>query len=106
MAFFQCGTVRLMIGASDKPRSAEGAILYLRVTDIRGAHAALKNRGVTFVEEPHRVARLKNHDLWMCFLKDPDGNTLALMSEITPSPSEEQGRFPNSPRMKSPQPNG
>ena len=92
MAFFQCGTVRLMIGASDKPLSGEGAILYFRVADIRGVHSALKNRGVTFIEEPHLVARMKNHDLWMSFLKDPDGNTLALMSEITPPPPEEPGR--------------
>jgi methylmalonyl-CoA/ethylmalonyl-CoA epimerase len=89
MAFFQCGTVRLLIGASDKPLSGEGAILYFRVADIRGVHSALKNRGVTFLEEPHLVARMKSHDLWICFLKDPDGNTLALMSEITTPPSEE-----------------
>jgi methylmalonyl-CoA/ethylmalonyl-CoA epimerase len=92
MAFFQCGTVRLMIGASDKPLSGEGAILYFRVADIRGVHSALKNRGVTFVEEPHLVAKMKSHDLWMSFLKDPDGNTLALMSEIAPPPPEEPGR--------------
>jgi methylmalonyl-CoA/ethylmalonyl-CoA epimerase len=89
MAFFQCGTVRLMIGISDKPLSGEGAILYFRVTDIREVHSALKNRGVTFVEEPHLVARMKSHDLRMSFLKDPDGNTLALMSEITAPRSEE-----------------
>ena len=92
MAFFQCGTVRLMIGASDKPLSGESAILYFRVADIRGVHSALKSRGVSFIEEPHLVARMKSHDLWISFLKDPDGNTLALMSEITPPPSEEQGR--------------
>jgi methylmalonyl-CoA/ethylmalonyl-CoA epimerase len=91
MAFFQCGTVRLLIGTSDKPLFGEGAILYFRVADIRGVYSVLKSRGVTFVEEPHLVARMENHDLWMSFLKDPDGNTLALMSEITPLPSEEQG---------------
>jgi hypothetical protein len=25
---------------------------------------------------------MKSHDLWMAFLKDPDGNTLGLMSEV------------------------
>jgi methylmalonyl-CoA/ethylmalonyl-CoA epimerase len=81
-----------MIGASDKPLSGESAILYFRVADIRGVHSALKSRGVTFIEEPHLVARMKSHDLWISFLKDSDGNTLALMSEITPPPLEEQGR--------------
>jgi hypothetical protein len=28
------------------------------------------------------VARMKSHDLWISFLKDPDGNTLALMCEM------------------------
>jgi methylmalonyl-CoA/ethylmalonyl-CoA epimerase len=83
MAFFQCGTVRLMIGASEKAVSNEGTILYFRVSDIHTVHAELKNRGVFIVQEPHLVARMKSHDLWISFLKDPDGNTLALMSEIT-----------------------
>jgi methylmalonyl-CoA/ethylmalonyl-CoA epimerase len=92
MAFFQCGTVRLMIGASDKLLSGESAILYSRVADIHGVHSALKTRGVTFITEPPLVARMKSHDLWISFLKDPDSNTLALMSEVTPPLLEEQGR--------------
>ena len=83
MVFFQCGTVRLMIGASEKAEFNEGTILYFRVSDIHAAHAELRNKGVFIVQEPHLVARMKSHDLWIAFLKDPDGNTLALMSEIT-----------------------
>jgi methylmalonyl-CoA/ethylmalonyl-CoA epimerase len=82
MAFFQCGTVRLMLGASDKASAPGGTILYFRVSDIQFTHTALKQQGVVFVQEPHLVARMKSHDLWMAFLKDPAGNTLALMSEI------------------------
>jgi methylmalonyl-CoA/ethylmalonyl-CoA epimerase len=83
MVFFQCGTVRLMIGASEKAVSNEGTILYFRVSEIHTVHAELKNRGVLILQEPHLVARMKSHDLWISFLKDPDGNSLALMSEIT-----------------------
>jgi methylmalonyl-CoA/ethylmalonyl-CoA epimerase len=82
MAFFQCGTVRLVIGVSEKPFGNEGTILYFRVPDIRQVHAALTAHGVPFVQEPHLVARMKSHDLWLAFLKDPAGNTLGLMSEI------------------------
>jgi len=46
------------------------------------AHAALCERGVVFVGAPHRVAQLTDHDLWMGFFHDVDGNTLALMSEV------------------------
>jgi methylmalonyl-CoA/ethylmalonyl-CoA epimerase len=85
MAFFQCGTIRLMIGTSDQPTAA-GTILYFKVQDIHQTHAALQAQGVTFSHQPHLVAKMPTHDLWMAFLKDPDGNTLALMSELPPAP--------------------
>ena len=83
MAFFQCGTIRLMIGASAEAISNEATLVYFRVADIHTVHAVLKQRDVLIVQEPHLVARMKSHDLWISFLKDPDGNTLGLMSEIT-----------------------
>jgi methylmalonyl-CoA/ethylmalonyl-CoA epimerase len=87
MAFFQCGTVRLLIGASEpgagkQAAGMDGTILYYRVADIQAAHAALREKNVEFVQEPHLVARMKSHDLWLAFLKDPAGNALALMSEV------------------------
>ena len=82
MAFFQCGTIRLMLGTSENRASGDGALLYFRVADLLEVHLALKTRGVNFVQEPHLVARMKSHDLWIAFLKDPDGNTLGLMSEV------------------------
>ena len=92
MVFFQCGPIRLMLGTSEKPVSGEGTILYFRVTDIHCVHSALKDRGVPIVQEPHMVARMKSHDLWLSFLRDPDGNTLALMSEIGRSQPAEKGQ--------------
>jgi methylmalonyl-CoA/ethylmalonyl-CoA epimerase len=83
MAFFQCGQIRLMLGTSDKPSPTSGTIVYFRVPDLQLACADLKNKEVAFVQEPHLVARMKSHDLWLAFLKDPAGNTLGLMSEVT-----------------------
>ena len=85
MAFFQCGAIRLMIGTSDQPAAPSGTILYFKVADIHQTHTALQAQGVTFTHEPHLVAKMPTHDLWMAFLKDSDGNTLALMSEIPPT---------------------
>jgi methylmalonyl-CoA/ethylmalonyl-CoA epimerase len=90
MAFFQCGTVRLLIGASDKPTTPGETILYFRVPDIQSAHTTLKQGGVVFLQEPHLVARMKSHDLWLAFLKDPAGNKLALMAEVERTPSREE----------------
>jgi methylmalonyl-CoA/ethylmalonyl-CoA epimerase len=39
-------------------------------------------RGVRFTEEPHLVAKLPDHDLWIGFFPDTEGNPLALMSEV------------------------
>jgi len=82
MAFFQCGAIRLMIGTSDKSAGTSGTILYFRVPDIQRAHASLTSKGVAFVQDPHLTARMKSHDLWLAFLKDPAGNILGLLSEV------------------------
>ena len=82
MAFFDCAGVRLMLSL---PETAEydhpGSVLYFRVDDIEQAHAALKERGVDFKDKPHLIARMPDHELWMTFFKDTEGNTLALMAE-------------------------
>jgi methylmalonyl-CoA/ethylmalonyl-CoA epimerase len=82
MAFFQCGAIRLMIGLSEGSVAIGETILYFKVPDIQGVHGVLKDQGVTFVQAPHLVARMPDHDLWMAFLKDTEGNTLGLMSEV------------------------
>jgi methylmalonyl-CoA/ethylmalonyl-CoA epimerase len=82
MAFFQCGQIRLMIGTSEKPVRPGGTILYFRVADIHLAYEALAAREVALLQKPHLVARMPDHELWMAFLKDPDGNVLGMMSEI------------------------
>jgi methylmalonyl-CoA/ethylmalonyl-CoA epimerase len=83
MVFFQVGTVRLMIGLAEKPTPPEGTILYFRVADIQAAAEAFRQKGVIFMQEPHLVAKMPGHDLWMAFLKDPTGNVLGLMSEVS-----------------------
>jgi methylmalonyl-CoA/ethylmalonyl-CoA epimerase len=84
MAFFQCGSVRLMLGLAEKPEPREGTILYFRVRNLAQTHASLTAKGVAVVQPPHLVARMPDHELWMAFLKDPDGNVLGLMSEVRP----------------------
>lgn len=84
MVFFQCGTVRLMIGSAEvgKPFVAAGTILYFKVADIDATHRILAEQGVSFIQPPHHVAKMPDHDLWMAFFTDPDENTLVLMSEV------------------------
>jgi len=82
LAFLMIGDVRLMLSTPEGEFTPGGStVLYLRVADIEAAHAALGGRGVPFIDSPHLVARMPDHELWMCFFRDPDGHTLALMSE-------------------------
>ena len=82
MAFFQCGSVRVMIGEGEQNASNSGPIVYFRVADIDAVASMLKSRGVEFVQEPHLVARMKTNDLLLAFVRDTSGNTLGLMSEM------------------------
>jgi len=43
----------------------------------------LGSHGVRFEGKPHLIARMEDHDLWMCFLRDSEGNLLGLMSEVS-----------------------
>jgi methylmalonyl-CoA/ethylmalonyl-CoA epimerase len=83
MAFFDCGGIRLMLGVpEDIEFDHPASILYYKVDDIHAAHAALQDKGANFRSEPHLVAKMPDHELWMAFLKDSEGNTLALMGEV------------------------
>jgi methylmalonyl-CoA/ethylmalonyl-CoA epimerase len=82
MAFFDCGGVRLMLSTAEEAEfDHPGSILYYLVDDIVATHRTLTERGVTFVDEPHLLARLPDHELWLTAFKDSEGNHLALMEE-------------------------
>jgi methylmalonyl-CoA/ethylmalonyl-CoA epimerase len=83
LAFFDCGGVRLMLTKPEKPEHDHpSSILYFAVPDIQAAHAKLKDHGVKFEDEPHLIAKMPDHDLWMTFFRDSENNLLGLMSEV------------------------
>jgi methylmalonyl-CoA/ethylmalonyl-CoA epimerase len=83
LAFFDCGGVRLMLDRAEKPEfDHPSSVLYFAVPDIQAAYAKLKESEVRFEDEPHLIARMPTHDLWMTFFRDSEGNLLALMSEV------------------------
>lgn len=83
MAFFDAGGIRLMLGEAEGEASDRHAsILYFAVEDIHGAHERLSERGVRFRDEPHLVHRTDDVEVWLVFFDDPDGNAMALMSEV------------------------
>ena len=81
LAFFDCGGVRLMVGPPEGDAPAGNSVFYFRTPDIASDYASMKERGVGFVGEPHLIAKMPDHELWMAFFKDLDGNLMALMCE-------------------------
>ena len=83
LAFLDIGGVRLMLAAPEGDfKPGVGSVLYFKVADITAAHALLAERGVVFPSEPHLIAAMPDHDLWLDEFRDPDGNPLALMCEL------------------------
>jgi methylmalonyl-CoA/ethylmalonyl-CoA epimerase len=42
----------------------------------------MKANGARFEDEPHLVAKMPDHDLWMTFFRDSENNLMGLMSEV------------------------
>ncbi len=83
LAFFMCGDVRIMLSVAESSEfDHPSSIVYFRVDDIHAARAELAGFGVPFEDEPHLIAELEDHDLWMTFFRDPDRNYLGLMAEV------------------------
>ena len=88
LAFFDCGGVRLMLSRPEGGgASGRGGVVYYLVADLAATHQALAARGADIVEPPHLIARLPDHDVWMAFLHDSEGNLLGLMSEVRADPT-------------------
>ena len=84
MAFFMMGSVRLMLSQPEPgfAPGGSGTMLYLTVDRIADAVAGMEARGLTFIRGAHMIAKLPDREVWLAEFKDPDGNPLALMSEV------------------------
>ena len=88
LAFFNLHGIRLMLsrgeGEPKEPYALEssGTVLYFKTDDLPAGFATLKDRGVTVLSEPHLIAKMPDHELWMAFFRDSECNTFALMSEV------------------------
>lgn len=81
LAFFDCGGVRLMLSSDNAGHDTLSSMLYYLVTDIEGTQRDLEAKGVAFVEQPHMIARMADHELWLSAFNDSEGNMLGLMEE-------------------------
>jgi len=83
MAFFECNGLRLLLSLPEKDEFAySSSVVYFQVENIKAIYETLVGNGVTFIDEPHIVAKVGQIETWMTFFKDTEGNTHALMSEV------------------------
>ena len=83
MAFFDCDGIRLMLSLPEKEQFTNASsVLYFQVDDITQSYSQMKEKGVSFIDKPHVVAKMDSTETWMVFFNDTEGNTHALMSEV------------------------
>ena len=80
LSFFDCGGTRLMLSTQEGEPTGTSVLYYL-VPDIDAAKRDLVAKAVTFIGEPHMIAKMPDHELWLGEFRDSEGNVLALMEE-------------------------
>jgi len=81
MAFFNCGGVRLYLQGQGSEHAGSNPFLYFKTLDIAGFLADSKAKNVSIHQEPQVIARMPDHDLWLMWIKDSEGNLLGIMEE-------------------------
>ena len=82
LGFFDLSGVRLMLDGPARAQAGNSSVIYYKVPDLQAAFTTLSKRGIQFEAEPHVIAKMPDHELWMAFFRDPDKNLIALMSEV------------------------
>jgi predicted enzyme related to lactoylglutathione lyase len=82
LAFLSAGPVRIML-TTPQGAGAVGvnSIIYLKVVDIENAFSAMTARGAVSERQPQLAAKMPDHELWIGFVRDPDGNLIGIMEE-------------------------
>jgi methylmalonyl-CoA/ethylmalonyl-CoA epimerase len=84
LAFLQCEGLRIFLSLPEKEEfSQSSSVIYFQVEDLAKMYHELKEKGVSFIDEPHIVGKMGDTEIWMAFFKDTENNTHAFMSEIT-----------------------
>ncbi len=82
LAFLAAGGVRLMLTSEGGAGNVgKNSVLYFRTPSAAASYEAVIGRGAEGERAPQLVAKMPDHELWMAFVRDPDGNLVGLMEE-------------------------
>ena len=82
LAFLNAGSIRIMLSTpqgAGKP--GFNSILYFKVSDLVATQSTIVSRGAKEERPPQLAAKMPDHELWIGFIRDPDGNLVGLMVE-------------------------
>jgi len=82
LAFLKAGDTRIML-TTPQGAGTVGAnsILYFKASNIEQVHADIVAKGAVNERAPQLAAKMPDHELWLSFVRDPDGNLVGLMEE-------------------------
>lgn len=82
LSFLSAGNVRIMLTLPEGAGVVGmNSCVYFQVEGLEEAYAEAVSKGAAGAGGPHLIAQMPDHELWMAFLRDPDGNLVGLMEE-------------------------
>jgi len=82
LAFFNCSGVRLMLTTlQGLEEDHKTSVIYYKISDIEVVFEELHSLQVDIERAPGMAAKMEDHELWIGFIRDPDGNLIGLMEE-------------------------
>lgn len=82
LSFLAAGSVRIMLTSEQGAGTVgKNSIMYLRTPFLAAAYQVYVAAGATPERPPQLAAKMPDHELWIGFLRDPDGNLVGLMEE-------------------------
>jgi predicted enzyme related to lactoylglutathione lyase len=82
LTFVAAGGLRIMLTLPQGAGTVgKNSVLYFRTDAIERDFRSIVARGAAVEREPQLAAKLPDHELWIGFVRDPDGNLLGLMEE-------------------------
>lgn len=82
LSFLGAGAVRLMLTVPDGAGEAgRNSVLYFRIAGLEEYYRRVVAAGARAERVPQLAVRMPDHELWLAFVRDPEGNLVGLMEE-------------------------
>ena len=82
LSFLSAGSVRVMLTTPQgHGEVGKNSVLYFRGPSVEEAYRTAVDHGAKPERAPQMAAKLPDHELWLAFVRDPEGNLVGLMEE-------------------------